>query len=539
MAFIKKVNNILQRLKRDERGVAALSWALSLTAVIGAMGAALDFAMLTSADSRSQTIADTTALAAAIYVKNFEELPKSRDAGLIGEYTAQELGYDFRNWVIDGAEGVTVNVTYDNVKREATATVQGYTNPTLMQILGFNELKFHAQTVVKYFEKDIQDPASVVLVLDNSGSMAFDDLPIDSNGNAPAEAERRMDGLKRGAKNFMKILDDNVGPQLASNADPRVLRTGMMAFDGQIISSRTVPMQWGVISDSNIDSMSPVGSTNSAPPLVAANTWLNVNEPPVHALETPGKTPLKFVILMTDGKNAGNLEWVDRVGTETWRRYVTGRRTNEGLSDYTTNQVQTVPATCEYENRYRRMYDYDWYGVYWFGQWDDEIITPYNRRSNRYGRYRVYSDPNPSQREVCTPAEYETRYSGYEYEQGEESPGSDWNEGEFDVPANIASRAHCDTLHAAGVEVFTIGFALVPGQFETNEWASRPGAYSPYPQPYNYSDSVESTELAKSMLQYCASNDRNFITADDTTALDEAFDRIGNTIIKEIIRISS
>ena len=41
------------------------------------------------------------------------------------------------------------------------------------------------------------------------------------------------------------------------------------------------------------------------------------------------------------------------------------------------------------------------------------------------------------------------------------------------------------------------------------------------------------------MLQYCASSDENFITADDVTALDVAFDRIGNTIIKEIIRIDS
>ncbi|WP_026940596.1 TadE/TadG family type IV pilus assembly protein [Hellea balneolensis] len=540
MAFINKANNILKRFRRDESGVAALSWALSLTAIIGAMGAALDFAMLTSADARSQTIADTTALAAAIYVKNFEELPKSREDGLIGEYTADELGYDYRNWVIDGAEGVSVNIVYDNVKREAKAVVEGYTNPTLMQILGFNELKFRAESVVKYFEKDIQDPASVVLVLDNSGSMAFDDLPIDSDGNAPPEAERRMDGLKRGAKNFMALLDESVGPQTVENG-PRVLRTGMMAFDGEIISSRTKQMDWGVISDSQLDAMTPVGSTNSTPPLIVANTWLNVNEPAVHALENPGKTPLKFVILMTDGKNAGNLEWVDRENTETWRRYVTGRETTEGLSDYTTNQVETVPEQCEYENRYQRMYDYDWYGVYWFGEWDDEQITPYNRRHRRYGPYRVYSNPTPSQREVCTPAEYETRYSGYEYSYGEESPGSEWTEGEFDVPANIASRAQCDTLHAAGVEVFTIGFALVPGQFETNEWANRPGAYSPYPSngQYNYSDSVESTNLAKSMLQYCASSDRNFITADNTTALDEAFDRIGNTIIKEIIRISS
>ncbi|MEP3891992.1 MAG: Tad domain-containing protein [Hellea sp.] len=543
MAIVKKATNILKRLKRDESGMAAISWALSLTAIIGAMGAAMDFAMLSSADARSQTIADTTALSAAIYMKTFEQIPQDREKGLIGDYTADELGYDYRNWVIDGADGVSVNIAYDNVKREATATVIGYTQPTLVQILGFGKLKFKAQTVVKYFEKDIQDPASVVMVLDNSGSMAFDDLPIDASGNAPANAERRMDGLKTSAKNFMAMLSETVGPQTADSGEPRVLRTGMMAFDGAIISSRTIPMHWGTISDSQINSMTPVGSTNSAPPLQVANTWLNVNEPSIHEAENPGKTPLKYVILMTDGKNQGDLEWVNREGTETWRRYVTGATSPDGLDEVSSSQVETVPEVCEMENRYKRYYDYDWYGTYWFGEWDDEIITPSNHNHRRWGPYRRYSHPTPSQTEVCTPAEYETRYSGYEYGYGEEAPDNSggWTEGEQDVPANIASRAECDTLHAAGVEVFTIGFALVPGQFETNEWADRPGAYTPYPSngSYNYSDSIKSTNLAKGMLQYCASKDQNFITADDVASLETAFDLIGNTIIKEIIRISS
>jgi len=103
--------------ERDESGTAALSWALSLTVIIGAMGAAMDFAMLSSADGRAQTIADTTALAAAIYVKNNEVVPTDRNKGLIGEYTAAELGYTFKNSVIKtGDKAPTVNVTYDNVK---------------------------------------------------------------------------------------------------------------------------------------------------------------------------------------------------------------------------------------------------------------------------------------------------------------------------------------------------------------------------------------------------------------------------------------
>ena len=567
MAIVKKATHILQRLKRDESGMAAISWALSLTVIIGAIGAAMDFAMLSSADSRSQTIADTTALAAAIHMKNFEEIPQDREKGLIGDYTANELGYDYRNWVIDGADGVSINVSYDNVNREATATVIGYTQPTLVQILGFGRLKFRAQSVVKYEEKDLQDPASVLLIMDNSGSMSFDDLPIDpGTGNSPVEAVRRMDGLISSATSFLDMMDETVGPQIASNSEPRFLRTGLLAFDSEIISSRTVNMNWGTIPRSKINSMTPRDATDSTPPLTLANTWLNVKEPLHHEVENPGKTPLKYVILMTDGKNSGDLEWVDRSGTETWRRYVTNASSPSGLSEVTSTEVEISPENCTTTRSDRWNYICNYSGS--DGSSYQEVSGPFqhspssetgsfvtrgnNGRGRGHGRnnstvtitYECASQiTTPAETQICTPAQTETRYSGYEYGYGETAPDTSggWVEGEFDVPANVASRAQCDALHAADVEVFTIGFALVPGQFETNEWADRSGAYTPYPSnsAYSYSDSVESTNLAKSMLQYCASKDENFITADDATALQRAFDRIGNTIIKEIIRISA
>ena len=150
----------------------------------------------------------------------------------------------------------------------------------------------------------------------------------------------------------------------------------------------------------------------------------------------------------------------------------------------------------------------------------------------------------PIETEVCTPPEFETRYSGYEYFEGEVPFDNDpaWEEGELDITSNIETRAQCDILHETGVQVFTVGFALVPGQFETNEWANRSSNhFTPFPHDSQYSESVaiENANNARSLLQYCASSPQNFITADDTTALEEAFDRIGNTIIKEIVRISS
>lgn len=537
--------------------MAALSWALSLTAIIGAMGAAMDFAMLSSADSRSQTIADTTALSAAIYMKNFEQIPQDREKGLVGEYTANELGYDFKNWVIDGADGVSVNVSYDNVKREATATVIGYTQPTLVQLLGFGKLRFSAQTVVKYYEKDIQDPASIVMVLDNSGSMHFDDIPVDPVTKAlPVDAIVRMDGLKTSAKNFMANLEDAVGPQTLGGTEPAVLRTGMMAFDSAIV--RTVPMNWGYIADSHFDSMVPLAATNSAPPLTAAKNWLTVTEPPIHDANLPGKTPLKYLVLMTDGKNTvGDEEWVARDGTQNWRAWVaTDTTTTETQMVEVTVTIPAVPGGMSREpvNAYVPGGNCAW-----------ERGFPYQRYTYTYSNgntgtwrtsWRVVCDVETEGTEAYETTEWQeqevevtTTTWDWEYREQEEEPTEpgDWEEGEFDIESNIDTRAECDDLHAAGVEVFTIGFALTPGQFGVNNWPGNSVYPDYYPADVDpYTGEVYTNEIgeananqARAILQYCASKPENFITAADSTALDAAFDRIGNTIVKEIIRISS
>ena len=549
MTVLKKANSILRRFKRDESGMAAISWALSLTAIIGAMGSAMDFAMLSAADARSQSIADTTALSAAIYVRNFEQVPPDRTTGLIGAYTANELGYDYRNWVIDGAEGVNVNVSYDDVNREATVTVSGKTRPVLMQILGFDELDFKAKTVVKYLEKDVQDPASIVLILDNSGSMHFDDKPLEEDGNSPDDAIERMTALQSSATNFMQLLNDTVGPQNDSGNEPRFLRTGMMAFDSDIIPDRTVTMRWGVDwalgSNSEFNNMVPLRATNSAPPMKEANRWLNDPslEPKEHNTENPGKTPLKYVILMTDGKNTIGLEeWVAREGTENWRAWLqTGTRTEfrqeqvteEEEFNFTEREIVNVfipNANCSVHGGYPRQH-------YVFQFADGSFFRDTTTR-------RVLCDIEKTgtrqvTRTVTVP--FEVPEFEWVYREQEDRPleAGDWEEGEFDIESNIRTRAECDELHATGVEVFTVGFALVPGQFETNGWADRDGGYTPFPRNYTREQGVEDANKARALLQYCASSPQNFITAEDSTALEEAFDRIGNTIIKEIIRISS
>lgn len=332
MAVLKKANSILQKFKRDESGIAALSWALSLTAIIAAMGAAMDFAILSNADARSQTIADNTALAAAIYVKTNGHAPTKSGELSEGVHLASNLGYDYKSFVVNGADGVNIEIDYDDNAKEVTTTVYGKTTPILMQILGFSELDFKAKSVVSYLEIEDSFPASIALVLDNSGSMAWDDRFALNSGASPANARPRITGLEEAVDTFMTDLNNRLGEQV--NTTHRVLRTGMLPYNDQIIPASTNPsqrgglvnMKWGPISNGQITAMRASGATNSSPPMQLAWDWLKdeVGVESEHHKEAvrlgaPAQDPLRFVIFMTDGQNtAGNIDFIPDDNSNRW-----------------------------------------------------------------------------------------------------------------------------------------------------------------------------------------------------------------------------
>jgi len=102
---------------------------------------------------------------AATYVRSHGTAPKNKDEGLIGQYTAKELGYNYSGLGQGDAEDVTVTISYDDLNNEATATVEGQTVPFFSQILGKDNLSFSAKSVVKYQNVSFKDPASIVLIL--------------------------------------------------------------------------------------------------------------------------------------------------------------------------------------------------------------------------------------------------------------------------------------------------------------------------------------------------------------------------------------
>ncbi len=317
--------SLLKRYRDDEGGNIALTFAVSTVAIIGSMGAAMDFSTLSNAEARSQSIADQTALSAAIFMKNYDRPPAEGDDGYApGQYTADEMGYEYKGWVDGGAQNVGVNVVYDDNAKEARVTVTGKTVPTFMQIFGKQSLDFTAESVVSYLQVDETHPASIVMVLDNSGSMRWDDQRISPSGQRPSSPRARIDVLKTSIRTFRSELQSRIGNQTTSEGQV-VLRTGILPYNSEIVALTSAQaategsrkMKWGFlgIGDAFINPMQAQGSTNSNPPMAKARVWLG-QEDEEHRKEANRvseeyRQPLKFVVFMTDGQNtSGDLEFV-------------------------------------------------------------------------------------------------------------------------------------------------------------------------------------------------------------------------------------
>lgn len=409
----EKTRRLLSRFKKNEDGNIALTFAVSAVAVIGCMGAAMDFSTLSNADARSQAIADQTALAAAVFVKTNGREPNPPTPVGAGEtpepeegyldssyrtYKASELGYNFKGWVDGGAENVDVIVDYDGILREAKVTVRGKTIPTFMQIFGHQNMDFEATAVAKYADYDLYDPASVVLVLDNSGSMGWDDKPevfnpLSGNWEDQPGHQTRISALKTHAGGFMEDLEALAGDQTSN--EKKILRTGMLAYSSDTVSARSVVMNWATQPVRNsLNRMVANGGTNSAPPMNTAKLWMD-REDRFHQ-NMHGDDPLKFVVFMTDGVNTvGGTTWIAEEGT---------------------------------------------------GQWLGHVCQSYRRWSGTCRRYKQDT------------VEQESRPNF----------GYGWEEGAWHATANISSVADCQAMKDDGVRIYTIGFALEEGYYKTN-----------------------------------------------------------------------
>lgn len=463
MAYFNKTRTALARYKSDEEGSFTTVWTIGLSLSIVAIGAGIDLASSSRVALTAQSVADQVALTSAVFYSTHERLPENRVEGYMHNagYSAKSSGFSFPSNVEGGDLGVHIKALYDVDAGEVSVEVWGKTETALMSIFGRDTMKFRSKSTAKFKTSTLRNPASVALVLDNSGSMAWDDTASECEWvyrnrqwnldcDTPSEAAPRIDGLKTSVNGFMSTLETVVGPQAVTGK--RVLRTGMLPYSNAIIANKKVDMDWGFLSTSEVNAMTPSGSTNSSAPINEAKDWLD-DEKDVHAAETGESNPLRYMIFMTDGQNSGTRNWVEKDGTGLWR-----------------------------------------------------------------GEYCYWS----RRRYTCS----------YSFETGETEPsstnGTTWEEGEYPTAYDTQSIDNCNAMKASGVRIFTIGFALEPGTYLTNYTS---GSQTATIEPVT-------THSAYSLLEDCASSPTDFVTAEDTSALDEAFTNIGESIVQDVVRLS-
>ena len=333
MSNLLKQRGVWSRFKEDTHGNFAVVWAIGLTTTMLAVGAGIDLTTASRVSTTAQAAADQVALTSAVFYSQHQRLPENSEEGFVdGQlYRGDDAGYTFPNSVSGGSKRVKIRANYDEENGEVVVEVSGKVRTSFMGLFNarLRTLPFKNVSTANFKEIALKNPASITLVLDNSGSMSWDDKPAECEWEwdrsrwrwvekceAPNDAEPRIDGLKDSVENFMDLLDGYVGPQNVTGK--RVLRTGMIPYDDQIINSREVNMDWGLISNSEIDKMVPSGATNSAPPIAKAWEWLN-DENDEHEAENGEDNPLRYMIFMTDGQNSAPKQWFKKDGTEYWR----------------------------------------------------------------------------------------------------------------------------------------------------------------------------------------------------------------------------
>lgn len=379
-------------------------------------------------------------LVAAIYIRDNETPPNNSSIGYT-EGTAYPIDVINHGKPLPNVDG-HFSVSYNETSGRAEVSFEGKAYTSFLSAFHKPVVNMNAKAFVKY-PSLAKSAASVALIVDNSGSMAWDDKPIRGNSRQ-ANTVARIQGLKNTATKFNENLHEAIVDK--SNNGKGYLRMGMIPYNTDVIDSRVQKMGWGKLNENEIDSMTANGGTDSRGPLQLSLQWMS-KEDTTHKLEN-GETPKKYVVLMSDGSN--NSEWV-----------------------------------CDWQNR---------------------------RKTKLWRKFNGHR---------------------FDYVRSKRSPGSGWVEGvayncKLEDKSNSDSLEVCNQLKAEDVEIFTIGFALEPGDYFAN-----------FLRGYQTTRiSKETTDSAYAFLKSCASSDENFIAAADAKALEDAFEKIGKKIVEDTIRIS-
>ncbi len=186
----------LKEYLTHQRGVVAVAFGLMIPVVMASVGISVDMAQAYLVKARLSSALDAAALAAAA--------SGSEDSDVIQDKVDVFMDANYP----EGRIGRTINVTAVLNGDELTVSASANVETSFMRIFGFDDIDVEAETIVQREVRGLE----VVLVLDNTGSMATND---------------NIGTLRTSTINFIDILFESV-------SDPEFVRVGMVPYASSV-----------------------------------------------------------------------------------------------------------------------------------------------------------------------------------------------------------------------------------------------------------------------------------------------------------------
>jgi len=229
----------------------------------------IEVTRLQAAKAKVQSMTDNMGLTAAIYIRDNDTPPTSSAAGYTEgtSYSIEDLNLGKSIPNVSG----NFTIGYNDELGRAEAQFDGDMTTGFLAAFNKPTISLSTRANVQY-PKSAEAAVSVALIVDNSGSMAWDDKPLVNNARQSGTVTR-IDGLIDTATTFNEYLSEALVEGNTSGST-NYLRMGMIPYNTNVIGSRLQDIDWGELDEDDIDSMTANGGTDSRGPLELANEWM-------------------------------------------------------------------------------------------------------------------------------------------------------------------------------------------------------------------------------------------------------------------------
>ncbi|MCQ2005473.1 vWA domain-containing protein [Rhizobium sp. NRK18] len=320
-------SHAVKQFFRSRDGNFAILTALSLPVVIAFVGVAIDMSRLLNTRTQLQSAADSAALVASkamadqgmteaqakVLALNFVNSQLALDNDLGG--TLDKDNIDIVPTKVTNADG---SGTYDvQVKLNLDVKMTAMTG-----LLGIDSRPVSVNSAARTSTESTKSPLSMYLVLDRSGSMAWDtdqygtyEVSYDcsywtSEGRGRNKVWEyhpktctysaigyipKIYALKQAVSNLMAQL-------AAADPEQKYVRTAAVSYNSDM--DTPLDLDWGTAKTlAYVDTLIADGGTDSSQAVTTARNALHANSEDQAHKKKNGGVPVKYMVFMTDGEN--------------------------------------------------------------------------------------------------------------------------------------------------------------------------------------------------------------------------------------------